>query len=148
MPGNMFTPEQRIRQRYALFEEAERLANVTVACRRLGISRQTFYKWRHRFAEARGDRQALLDRSRRPHRPHRKVRKALRRRILRLRAQTHLGPACLRLLLLAARSRGVPRAPTSAKILRPASPGGVGPSPSGTAGPWWSPGRGISSSST
>jgi len=38
----IFTPEQRIRQRYAWFEGATRLGNVTVACRRLGISRKTY----------------------------------------------------------------------------------------------------------
>jgi len=65
MSNMLLTPEQRIRQRYAWFEEAERVGNVTVACRRCGIWRKTFYKWRQRFAESRGARQALLDRSRR-----------------------------------------------------------------------------------
>ncbi len=120
MSGLMLTPEQRIRQRYAWFEEAERVGNVTLACRRCGISRKTFYKWRKRFAEARGARQALLDRSRRPHRPHRTVKKALRRRILHLRARTHLGPARLRLLLLHAGVRHVPSAATVAKLIRQA----------------------------
>jgi len=85
MSRMLLTPEQRIRQRYAGFEEAARLGNVTVACRRCGISRKTYYEWQQRFAEARGDRQALLDRSRRPHRSRRKVQKALRRRLLALR---------------------------------------------------------------
>ena len=48
----MLTPEQRIRQRYAWFEEAERLGNVSLACKRLGISWKTFYKWRKRFQVA------------------------------------------------------------------------------------------------
>ncbi len=65
----ILTPEQQIRQRYAWFEEAERVGNMSLACKRLGIARKTYYKWRSRFAEARGDRRALLDRSRRPHRP-------------------------------------------------------------------------------
>jgi hypothetical protein len=51
------TPEQQIRQRYAWFEKAERLGDITLACRRLGISRKTFYKGHQRFAEARGSRQ-------------------------------------------------------------------------------------------
>ena len=51
-------------------EKPERLGNVTVACQRCKISRKTFYKGRRRFAEARGARQALLDRShRQPHHP-------------------------------------------------------------------------------
>ena len=116
----ILTPEQKIRQRYAWLELAEQVGNVTLACRRLGVSRKTYYKWRQRFAETRGDRQALLDRSRRPHRPHRKVKKGLRRRILRLRKATHLGPARLRLLLLVAGCRGVPSAATIAKLIRQA----------------------------
>lgn len=107
----VLTPEQRIRQRFAGFEEAERLGNVTLACRRLGISRKTFYKCRQRFAEARGERQALLDRSRRPHHP---------RRLLALRKQTHLGPARLRQLLLRPGIRRAPSAPTIGKLFRQA----------------------------
>lgn len=72
----ILSPEQQIRQRAAWFQEAERLGNVTVACRRCGISRKTFYKWRQRFAESRSARQALLDRPRRPHRPRQQVKKA------------------------------------------------------------------------
>ncbi len=120
MPEVFLTPEQKIRQRVAWFQEAERLGNVTLACRRLGISRKTFYKWRARWLASRGDRQALLDRSRRPHHPRRKVKKTLRRRIVRLRERTHLGPARLRALLLAARVRGVPSPATIAKVLRQA----------------------------
>ena len=57
------TPEQKIRQRYAWSQEAQRLGDVKLACLRLGISRKTFYKWKNRFAKAKGDRSALLDRS-------------------------------------------------------------------------------------
>lgn len=116
----MLTPEQRIRQRAAWFAEAEQLGNVTLACRRCGISRKTYYKWRQRFAAARGDRQALLDRSRQPHHPRRRVKKALRRRLLTLRRRTHLGPARLRVLLLAHGTRHVPSAATIAKVLKQA----------------------------
>lgn len=62
----MSTPEQRICQRYAWFEDAARLGNVSLACKRLGISRKTFYKWRKRFQVAQGAKIALLDRSRPP----------------------------------------------------------------------------------
>lgn len=44
MSRSMLTPEQQIRQRYAWFHEAERLGNVALACKRLGIPRKTFYK--------------------------------------------------------------------------------------------------------
>ena len=43
MSAAMLTPEQRIRQRYAWSTEAERLGNVSLACKRSGISRKTFY---------------------------------------------------------------------------------------------------------
>lgn len=104
-------PEQRIRQRYAWFQDAERVGNVSLACKRLGISPKTFYKWKQPFTLARGDRQALRDRSRRPHR---------RRRLLALRRQTHLGPARLRALLLRRGTHHVPSAMTIAKLLRQA----------------------------
>ena len=120
MSRSMLTPEQRIRQRYAWFQEAERLGNVTLACKRLGISRKTFYKWRKRVQVEQGRRTALLDRSRRPHHPRRRVKKALRRRLLALRQRTHLGPARLRALLLARGMRHVPSAMTIAKLLRQA----------------------------
>lgn len=116
----ILTPEQRIRQRYTWFEVATRLGNVTVACERCGISRKTFYKWRQRFIEARSDRQALLDRSRRPHHPRCRMKKALRRRLVSLRQRTHLGPARLRLLLGAGRAHYIPSVATIAKLLRTA----------------------------
>jgi transposase-like protein len=94
------TPEQKVRQRYAWFQEAQQLGDVKLACRRLGISRKTFYKWKKRFDQAKGERSSLLDRSRRPHRPNRYVKKSLQRRILTLRKQTRLGPQRIRQLLL------------------------------------------------
>jgi hypothetical protein len=85
MSMGILTLKQRIRQRYAGFQEAEQAGNVTLVCKRCGISRKTFYKRRKRFSEARGDRGALLDRARRPHHPRRTIGKALRRRLLGLR---------------------------------------------------------------
>jgi hypothetical protein len=55
------TPEQQIPQRAAWFEAAKWFGNVTVAYGRGGNSRKTFYKWRERFAEARGDRPSEYD---------------------------------------------------------------------------------------
>jgi hypothetical protein len=49
MPTIILTPEQRIRQRYNWFEEAARVGNITLACRRLGISRKTYHKWRQLY---------------------------------------------------------------------------------------------------
>jgi len=112
------TPEQKIRQRYAWFQEAQRLGNVKMACLRLGISRKTFYKWKHRFNQAKGHRSALLDRSRRPQHLHYRVKKSLRRRIQNLRQKTHLGPVRLRQLLLNHATPKVPSAFTISKILK------------------------------
>lgn len=131
MSQTTLTPEQRIRQRYNWFKEADRLGNVTLACKRLGISRKTFYKWRKRFQIEQGRREARLDRSRRPHRTRRKVGKALRRLLLALRRRTHLGPARLRTLLGAAGVRGVSSAPLTAALLAPsdAATPSMAPSP-------------------
>ena len=96
------------------------MGNVRLACIRLGISRKTYYKWWRRFQEAHGRREALLDRSRRPHHSRRRIGTALRRRLLPLRRRTHLGPARLRALLEAAGVRGLPSAVTLAKHLRQA----------------------------
>lgn len=118
MSANELTPEQKVRQRYAWFQEAEKLGNVRLACLRLGISPKTFYKWKRRFTQVKGQRSALLDRSRRPHHPHYQVTKSLRRRIKALRKQTHLGPLRLRQLLL---NHGTPKTPsafTISKILK------------------------------
>lgn len=112
------TPEQKIRQRYAWFQEAQRLGNVKIACLRLGISRKTFYKWKRRFHQAKGQRSALLDRSRRPYHPHYQVKKSLRRRIRTIRQKTHLGPLRLRQLLLNHGTFKVPSAFTISKILK------------------------------
>ena len=35
----------QIRQQFAWFEEVKRWGDVTLDCRRLGISQKTFYKW-------------------------------------------------------------------------------------------------------
>jgi transposase InsO family protein len=118
MSGTYLTPEQQIRQRYSWFQEAKRLNNVSLACKRLGISRKTFYKWKHRFEQAKEDRSALLDRSRKPHHPHYRIKKSLRRRILTLRKKTHLGPLRLRQLLLNLGRKKIPSAFTISQIIK------------------------------
>lgn len=118
MSSYELTPEQRIRQRYAWFQEAQRLGNVKLACLRLGVSRKTFYKWKKRLTQAKEDRSSLLDRSRRPHHLHYRVKKSLRRRIVALRKKTHLGPVRLRQLLLNLGRKKVPSAFTISQILK------------------------------
>ena len=112
------TPEQKIRQRFAWFQEAQRLGNVKLACLRLGVPRKTFYKWKKRFAQAKGDRSALLDRPCRPHHLHYHFKRSLRRRIVALRKKTHLGPLRLRQLLLAHGLHKLPSAFTISQILK------------------------------
>ena len=68
-------------------EEARQIART---CRHFGISRQTFYKWKRRFAEH-GD-AGLGDRPRRPHRcPHATPQEVVSK-ILYLRQNYHFGP--------------------------------------------------------
>lgn len=92
MSRSYLSPQELIRKRYNWFAEAKRLSNVSLACKRLGISRKSFYKWRSRFKEAKGNPNSLLDRSRRPYRSPRRIGKGMARVILRLRQRTHLGP--------------------------------------------------------
>ncbi|MCY3024451.1 MAG: IS481 family transposase [Planctomycetota bacterium] len=61
-------PDYKLRQlahaRLRLLKDAERLGNVSEACRRHGVSRKAFYKWKARYD---GTIESLMDRSRRPH---------------------------------------------------------------------------------
>lgn len=50
--------------RLRLLKDAQRLGNVSEACRRHGVSRKTYYKWKARYD---GTIESLMDRSRRPH---------------------------------------------------------------------------------
>lgn len=118
MSKGYLTPEQKIRQRYNWFLEAQSLGNVSLACKRLGISRKTFYKWKDRFERAHQDRSALLDHSRRPYHCPGSVKRGLRRRILKLRLKTHLGPLRLLQLLQNHGLKHLPSAPTIAKIIK------------------------------
>ena len=60
-------PNYKLRQvahaRQRLLKDAERLGNVSEACRRHGVSRKTFYKWNARYD---GTIESLMDESRRP----------------------------------------------------------------------------------
>jgi len=118
MSDSYLTPEQKIRQRFSWFQEAQRLGNVRLTCLRFGISRKTFYKWKKRWSQAPGIHSALLDRSRRPLHPKRHVKKGLQRRILALRKQTRLGPQRLRQLLLNQGLKKIPSTFTISRILK------------------------------
>lgn len=62
---------------------------VAETCRHFGISRPTFYKWKHRFAQA--EAAGLSDRSRAPHRCPRATAPAVVSKILYLRQTYHFG---------------------------------------------------------
>ena len=98
--------EQRIRQRLTWFRKAQELRSVTDACVFFGISRKTYYKWRHRYAASGWDRLNLADRSRRPHRHPRQVGTRMARR---LRRRTGYGA---RRLAWHLRRKGVPHVPS------------------------------------
>jgi len=116
----MLTPEQQIRQRYAWFEEAERLGEREPRLQTPRDLPEDVLQVAQAVRSRTGPPGSLFDRPRRPHRPRRKVKKALRRRVLTLRQRTHLGPARLRALLRAAGVRGVPSAATIAKVVKQA----------------------------
>jgi len=65
--------------------------NVARACRRFGISRKSFYKWKQRHAEH-GD-AGLCDRPRTPQRSPRATAREVVSKILYLRQHYHFGPA-------------------------------------------------------
>jgi transposase-like protein len=60
MPGKRFTVEQIV----AKLREAERLQGqgmtIPQTCRRLGVSEQTFYRWRTKFGALKEDEAARL----------------------------------------------------------------------------------------
>jgi transposase len=64
--------------------------NVARVCRRFGISRKSFYKWKRRRAEH-GD-AGLCDRPRAPHRSPRATPREVISKILYLRQHYHFGP--------------------------------------------------------
>src|SRR3954463_11035925 len=71
--------------------------NVARVCRRFGISRKSFYKWKRRvgmYGEA-----GLCDRPRTPHRSPRATAREVISKILYLRQHYHFGPARIALYL-------------------------------------------------
>lgn len=77
--------------RLRMLQEAAQDGNVARVCRRFGISRQAFYKWRRRHAEH-GD-AGLADRPRTPRRSPRATSRDVISKILYLRQHYHFGPS-------------------------------------------------------
>ena len=65
--------------------------NVARTCRRFGLSRRTFYKWRKRHKDH-GD-AGLCDRPRKPHRSPQSTPREVVSKILYLRQNYHFGPS-------------------------------------------------------
>jgi len=80
-------PEEQIAKRKALFRDAEKIGNVSLACKRFGISRKTYYKWWNRFKSEDFNPQTLVDRKLTPKRIRRKTTKNIVKKILRIRDQ-------------------------------------------------------------
>lgn len=85
-------------------------------CRRFGVSRKTGYKWLKRYKA--GGKEALADRSRRPHRSPRQVAPAVAEAVIALRRETTWGGRKLRQRLQALGQPKVPAASTCTQILR------------------------------
>ena len=73
-----------------LQQAAARSRNVARTCRRFGISRQAFYRWKRRH-EAHGE-AGLCDRPRTPHRSPRALPQEVVSKIVYLRQHYHFGP--------------------------------------------------------
>jgi len=76
--------------RLKVLHQAADEQNVARVCRRFGISRKSFYKWKRRHAEH-GD-AGLGDRPRTPHRSPRAIGREVVSKILYLRQHYHFGP--------------------------------------------------------
>ena len=76
--------------RLRVLQQAAEEENVSRVCRRFGLSRKSFYKWKRRRAEH-GD-AGLCDRPRTPQRSPRATASDVVRKILYLRQQYHFGP--------------------------------------------------------
>jgi len=81
--------------RLKVLQEAEATGNVSRTCRRYGISREIFYRWRRRY-QAQGM-AGLRDRSCAPHHSPKATPPEIVEKILYLRQHYHLGPWRIRL---------------------------------------------------
>ncbi|MEO0924094.1 MAG: IS481 family transposase [Pseudomonadota bacterium] len=80
-----------IARKKRVFAYAEEVGNVAKACRYFGISRETFYDWKKRFA-AHGD-VGLVNSKPCPQNPKLRLPSAIEDKILYLRRNYHFGPA-------------------------------------------------------
>jgi len=111
-------PEEQIAKRKALFREARNLDNVSLACKRFGISRKTYYKWWNRFKSTNFAPQSLVDQKRTARRIRRKTPENIVKKILRIRKRTRLAPERVRDQMLRLGYRRVPCMGTISRILK------------------------------
>lgn len=83
-----------IARKKRVFVHAEEIGKIAKACRYFGISQETFYDWRKRYA-ARGD-AGLVNSRPCPQNPKLRVPQAIEAKILYLRRKYHFGPARIR----------------------------------------------------
>jgi transposase len=82
--------QREIRQKLSVFAAAAACGNIAQACRRHGISRQTYYKWKRRYEE--GGEARLVNKKPCPENPTLRVKPEIEEKILFLRQNHHLGP--------------------------------------------------------
>jgi len=105
-----------LREEFVVLASAES-SNISVLCRRFGISRKTGYKWLAR--EKAGGQPALQDASRRPHSSPKKTAAAIETVVVKLRQEhSAWGGRKLRARLLALGESSVPAASTIQAILQ------------------------------
>lgn len=80
-----------IARKKRVFAYAAKIDNIAKACRYFGISRETFYDWKKRYA-AKGD-AGLVNSKPCPQNPRLRVPKPIEDKILYLRSKYHFGPA-------------------------------------------------------
>lgn len=91
--------QQRLQNwRLKILREGQGTRQVAPTCRRYGISRKTFYKWKKRYDQQ--DWAGLRDRSHAPHRPRAATPPEIVAKILHLRQHYHLGPARISMYLV------------------------------------------------
>jgi len=88
-----YNRDLEIRKKINLFFEAEKLKNVSLACKKLGYKRTFYYYWFKRLKESGWDIKSLKERSRRPHYHPNTTPASTVRLIKELREKSGYGPA-------------------------------------------------------
>jgi transposase len=86
----MTKAQRDIRRKLRILAYAERISNVSKACRYFGISRETFYVW-HRAYTRHGEK-GLINKKPCPENPKLRTPAKIEEKILHLRRIYHLGP--------------------------------------------------------